>query len=195
MTDYDSWQRQLLKLCEKLSDIENSRTHAIYNTNMNNYSSYVDFKQIDKFDLIPDAVEALKAFDKKLVPPDPIDLQDLTSHPLDDRLHKADKKKNRPFTSVGRDKKALPQGDDWALKFKLINADVRLVKSILIAHDFVQTEGHDWNILWTNTVGKPYLYTGLNEYQKVNHFPSSYEITRKNNLASNVLIMQNKFGK
>ena len=82
---------------------------------------------------------------------------------------------------------------DW--KFKLLNADVRLVKSILLAHNFIQTEGHDWNILWTNTTGKPYLYTGLNEYQKVNHFPSSYEITRKNNLASNILAMQNKYGK
>jgi ABC-type ATPase with predicted acetyltransferase domain len=70
-----------------------------------------------------------------------------------------------------------------------------LIKSVLQTHEFEQTEGHDWNILWTNTVGKPYLYTGLNEYQKVNHFPSSYEITRKNNLATNILIMQNKFGK
>lgn len=64
-----------------------------------------------------------------------------------------------------------------------------------MSHEFEQTEGHDWNILWTNTVGKPYLYTGLNEYQKVNHFPSSYEITRKNNFATNVNFMQHKYGK
>lgn len=79
--------------------------------------------------------------------------------------------------------------------FKFVHADSRLVKSILLAHDFKQTEAHDWNILWTNTIGKPYLYSGLNEFQRVNHFPSSHEITRKNSLASNVLIMQNKFGK
>jgi len=57
--------------------------------------------------------------------------------------------------------------------FKLIHADVRLVKSILLANNFKQTEAHDWNVLWTNTSGKPYLYSGLNEYQKVNHFPAS----------------------
>lgn len=39
------------------------------------------------------------------------------------------------------------------------------------------------------------MYTGLNEYQKVNHFPSSCEITRKNNFATNVKFMQHRFGK
>lgn len=104
-------------------------------------------------------------------------------------------KKFRQYSSRGREKTALYQGDDWNLKFKMINADSRLIKSVLLAHEFEQTEGHDWNILWTNTIGKPYLYTGLNEYQKVNHFPSSYEITRKNNFANNVSVMLHKFGK
>lgn len=194
--DYDEWQIRLLTLCEKLAQIESSRTHAIYSNNTNKYANFIKFRQIDKFDLVPDAVEALTAFDKKSKGLDATDLNNLTSNPIDDKTQKAKSKKMRPFTSVGRGaKKQHLDGDDWALKFKLVHADSRLVTSILQAHDFDQTEGHDWNILWTNTIGKPYLYTGLNEFQKVNHFPSSYEITRKNNLASNVLIMQNKFGK
>lgn len=50
-------------------------------------------------------------------------------------------------------------------------------------------------MLWANTSGKPYLYDGLNEYQKINHFPSSYEITRKDRLCLNILRMQEKYGK
>lgn len=60
---------------------------------------------------------------------------------------------------------------------------------------FTYTESHDWNILWIAAAGKPYLYDGLNEFQKINHYPSSYEITRKDKLCLNVLKMQEKFGK
>jgi len=63
----------------------------------------------------------------------------------------------------------------------------------MVLHGFSTTEGHNWNMLWTNTAGKPYLYTGLNPYQKINHFPCSYEITRKNCLGPNVQKLQEKF--
>jgi len=69
------------------------------------------------------------------------------------------------------------------------------VRSTLETHGFVYTESHDWNLLWLASSGKPYLYDGLNEYQKINHYPSSYEITRKDKLCLNVLKMQEKFGK
>jgi tubulin polyglutamylase TTLL5 len=39
------------------------------------------------------------------------------------------------------------------------------------------------------------LYEGLNEYQKINHFPQSYELTRKDRIALNVRRMQQKFSK
>lgn len=94
-----------------------------------------------------------------------------------------DSQRSRPFSGVGKKqeppKERINTHYHQKMLFKLLNADVRLVKSILLTHGFEQTESHDWNVLWTNTIGKPYLYTGLNEFQKVNHFPSSYEITRK----------------
>ena len=163
--------------------------------------SYCSFKQIDKFDLIPNAVEALTGFEAQVQNPPPIDLDELKYSSasnlyqtneernlrVKENLSKVIKRKElgskpkklRQFSSRGKEKKSIYQGEEWALKFKMINADSRLIKSVLLAHNFEQTEGHDWNILWTNTIGKPYLYTGLNEHQKVNHFPSSYEITRK----------------
>lgn len=62
--DIDIWQHHLLKLLDKLAEIESSRTHAIYNANSGNYYKFYEFKQIDKYDLVPDANEALNAFDK-----------------------------------------------------------------------------------------------------------------------------------
>lgn len=72
--------------------------------------------------------------------------------------------------------------DYTELTYKLIKCEAKLVKSTLEAHGFTYTESHDWNVLWLPQTGKPYLYDGLNEYQKINHFPSSFEIARKDKL-------------
>ena len=45
-----------------------------------------------------------------------------------------------------------------------------------------------------NTSLNSYVYEGLNEHQKINHFPCSYEITRKDNLWNNIVDMQEKYG-
>jgi len=63
------------------------------------------------------------------------------------------------------------------------------------ANGFSHTESHEWNVLWSSGTCKSYLYEGLNEYQKINHFPQSFELTRKDKLAINVNRMQNRFGK
>ena len=81
------------------------------------------------------------------------------------------------------------------LSYKLLKCESKLLRSTLESVGFTYTESHDWNVLWIAGAGKPYLYDGLNEYQKINHFPSSYEITRKDKLCLNVLKMQEKFGK
>lgn len=82
------------------------------------------------------------------------------------------------------------------LLFKLIKTDGRLIRGILENNGFLQTESnHDWNILWTCQSLKLNHYEGLCENQKINHFPQSYELTRKDRLCYNVVQMQDKFGK
>jgi len=49
--------------------------------------------------------------------------------------------------------------------------------------------------LWLCQSCKPYMYEGLTEFQKINHFPSSFEITRKDRLCYNIVKMQERFGK
>jgi len=57
----------------------------------------------------------------------------------------------------------------------------------------VPTDGHFWNLYWTNSYTKTYMYEGLNEYQKINHFPYISELTRKDRLSDNIENMQIKF--
>ena len=42
----------------------------------------------------------------------------------------------------------LDQGD---LLYKVLKAEGRLIRSVLEAHGFNHTDGHDWNLLWTCT--------------------------------------------
>lgn len=79
--------------------------------------------------------------------------------------------------------------------YKVFKGDTKLVRSLLQANGFQHTEGHDWNVLWASGNCKLYLYEGLNEFQKINHFPNSFELTRKDKLAINVRKMQFKYGK
>lgn len=84
--------------------------------------------------------------------------------------------------------------DQGEFLYKMVKTEGKLVRSVLEAHGFSHTDGHDWNVLWTCTSCKPYLYEGLNEFQKINHFPQSSELTRKDSLCANVVKMQEKFG-
>lgn len=70
-----------------------------------------------------------------------------------------------------------------------------VLKIKVIILDFVHSDSHDWNILWTSQSCKTYLYEGLNEFQKINHFPMSYELTRKDRMSINILKMQDRFSK
>lgn len=80
------------------------------------------------------------------------------------------------------------------LVYKLHKAEGRLVRSVLELAGFVATDSHDWNVLWTGTAPQSYHYDGLLDYQRINHFPGSTELTRKDCLAANIGRMQDRFG-
>jgi tubulin polyglutamylase TTLL5 len=90
--------------------------------------------------------------------------------------------------------KVVHMDNPTALLFKLLKCDIKLIRSIFTLNGFSATDSHDWNCLWINSSGKSYLYENLNEYQKVNHFPHSYELTRKDKLSYNIAKMQSRFG-
>ncbi|XP_078516058.1 tubulin polyglutamylase TTLL5 isoform X6 [Lissotriton helveticus] len=87
-------------------------------------------------------------------------------------------------------------GERYHLGYKIVRTESRLVRSILDAHGFqeVAQNSNDFNLMWTGSHLKPYLMRSLLEFQKVNHFPRSYELTRKDRLYKNVHRMQQTYG-
>ncbi|NXM66522.1 TTLL5 polyglutamylase, partial [Serilophus lunatus] len=83
-------------------------------------------------------------------------------------------------------------GERYHMSYKIVRTDSRLVRSILTAHGFheVHPNSTDYNLMWTGSHLKPYLLRSLTDIQKVNHFPRSYELTRKDRLYKNVTRMQ-----
>ncbi|KAJ9464876.1 Tubulin polyglutamylase ttll-4 [Diplonema papillatum] len=55
------------------------------------------------------------------------------------------------------------------------------------------TEKNDWNILWAKRVD-PSEWAAMSYYQKVNHFPGTWGVGRKDQLHKNTLRFRKKFG-
>lgn len=51
-----------------------------------------------------------------------------------------------------------------SLTFKLLKSEGKMVKQILEANGFIQTENHDWNILWGSGGIKNNVYEDLKSY-------------------------------
>lgn len=80
------------------------------------------------------------------------------------------------------------------LLYRTYKTESRLIRSIVENSGFSPTDSHEWNLMWLGGCPKPYLYDGLLEYQRINHFPNSFEITRKDRLCANITDMQEKYG-
>ena len=50
-----------------------------------------------------------------------------------------------------------------------------------------------WDVLWTDTAVPPEKLSKMQKYQKINHFPGMYSISRKNYLAMNLSKLKRKF--
>ncbi|OMJ83252.1 hypothetical protein SteCoe_15839 [Stentor coeruleus] len=86
-------------------------------------------------------------------------------------------------------------GSTHQLLYKIFKADAKLIRSVLESSGFFYTESHSWNLLWSGSSPQEFLYEDLNPYQKINHFPSSNELTRKDKLCINMTNMQEKYSK
>uniref|UniRef100_A0A7N6ADC8 Tubulin--tyrosine ligase-like protein 5 n=1 Tax=Anabas testudineus TaxID=64144 RepID=A0A7N6ADC8_ANATE len=84
----------------------------------------------------------------------------------------------------------------YSLAFKIVRTESRLVRRILTNHGFheVHPNSNDFNLMWTGSHLKPYILRSLQDFQKVNHFPRSYELTRKDRLYKNIQRMQQTHG-
>ncbi|CAD5121869.1 DgyrCDS10332 [Dimorphilus gyrociliatus] len=87
-------------------------------------------------------------------------------------------------------------GERYHMAFKFVRTECKLVRNVLSAHGFHEAHpnSNEFNIMWTGSHLKPYILRGLQEFQKVNHFPRSYEITRKDRLFKNIQKLQQTKG-
>ena len=84
---------------------------------------------------------------------------------------------------------------DWQLTYAAPRCDCRLIHTLLADNGFTHTPTRPtFNIFWSGSRVKPALLLGLNEYQKVNHFPGTHEITRKDRLARTLLAAREAHG-
>ncbi|XP_055853553.1 tubulin polyglutamylase ttll-4 isoform X2 [Episyrphus balteatus] len=81
------------------------------------------------------------------------------------------------------------------ITYKFMNTETKLLKKIFVRHGLTEADGEqNFNILWTGVHMKPDILRNLTPYQRVNHFPRSYELTRKDRLYKNIEKMQHLRG-
>ncbi|XP_005096708.1 tubulin polyglutamylase TTLL5 isoform X1 [Aplysia californica] len=83
-------------------------------------------------------------------------------------------------------------GERYHLAFKFASTECKIVRNIFSGHGFheVHPNSADYNLIWSNSHLKPFTLRTMSEFQKINHFPRSYELTRKDRLFKNVQRMQ-----
>uniref|UniRef100_V5G4R9 Tubulin--tyrosine ligase-like protein 5 n=1 Tax=Anoplophora glabripennis TaxID=217634 RepID=V5G4R9_ANOGL len=82
------------------------------------------------------------------------------------------------------------------ITYKVLQAETKLLSKLLDCHGVseVAPNSSDFNLLWTGSHPKPGTLKSLAPHQRVNHFPRSYELTRKDRLYKNIERMQHLKG-
>ncbi|XP_067843149.1 tubulin polyglutamylase TTLL4 isoform X3 [Heptranchias perlo] len=89
----------------------------------------------------------------------------------------------------------LPLDQRKQMKWKMSSVTPIVVKNAIARSHFKVTKrSYDWLGCWGHHMKSPQFKT-LREYQKLNHFPGSFQIGRKDRLWRNLLKMQVRFGK
>uniref|UniRef100_A0A0R3RV02 Tubulin--tyrosine ligase-like protein 5 n=1 Tax=Elaeophora elaphi TaxID=1147741 RepID=A0A0R3RV02_9BILA len=87
-------------------------------------------------------------------------------------------------------------GEKYHLRFKMIKCNQALVKTILHSYGFEQcsSKNSNCNIIWTGSHLKPHVLRTMASWQRVNHFPRSFLLTRKDKLYECLGRAQTLFG-
>jgi tubulin polyglutamylase TTLL5 len=85
---------------------------------------------------------------------------------------------------------------DKGYYFKNYNGNVTLIRYTLEDNGFRECadRSHEWSVCWACSNIKSALYQGMTRFQKVNHFPKSTEITRKDCMYRHLAHMKEKHG-
>ncbi|XP_029936370.1 tubulin monoglutamylase TTLL4 isoform X2 [Myripristis murdjan] len=99
------------------------------------------------------------------------------------------------FSTANERVELLPPEQRRLLKWKMSTVTPNVVKhTIARSHFKVTKRSHDWLGCWGHHMKSP-GFKAIREYQKLNHFPGSFQIGRKDRLWRNLSKMQARFGK
>jgi tubulin polyglutamylase TTLL5 len=86
---------------------------------------------------------------------------------------------------------------DKGYYYVMYNSDVKLIRYILEDNGFCRLpqRREDWSIMWHGGPPKPAIYQSMTRYQKINHMPKTFEITRKDQMFKNISRMALTHGK
>lgn len=101
--------------------------------------------------------------------------------------------KFRPF--IGTLAESAPQPRDLGYYYKMPNGNSKIIHYLLRDNGFIETGSKNWTVYWHVGTPRYDLFQNLSSWQRVNQFPKFSEITRKDNLNSNIQRMQAKYGK
>ncbi|XP_017779689.1 PREDICTED: tubulin polyglutamylase TTLL5 isoform X2 [Nicrophorus vespilloides] len=90
----------------------------------------------------------------------------------------------------------LKPGHKMHITYRCVQAETKLLAKLLECHGITEaaSNSNDFNLLWTGAHPKPGVLRSLAPHQRVNHFPRSYELTRKDRLYKNIERMQHAKG-
>lgn len=81
-------------------------------------------------------------------------------------------------------------GEKNQMRFKFQRGGTALIRNMLRGFGFGECSetSMDYNVLWLNSHVKPFSLRNMMEFQRVNHFPRSFELTRKASKGLRILI-------
>ena len=84
---------------------------------------------------------------------------------------------------------------DRGYYFKMYNSDIKIIRYTLEDNGFREGRPNSLDITlhWYTGTIKNQVYQGLNKYQRINHFPKSSELTRKDLVSENINRMRSMF--
>lgn len=99
------------------------------------------------------------------------------------------------FSTANEKVGLLPVEQRRMLKWKMSTVTPNVVKNTVARSHFkVTKKSHDWLGCWGHHMKSP-CFKALGEHQKLNHFPGTFQIGRKDRLWRNLSKMQVRFGK
>jgi len=99
------------------------------------------------------------------------------------------------FCQYNEKTETMPAVIQRLLKWRVTNITPLIVKKTVLNSGFKMTKK---TVMWNGTWGKHMkspLFKEIREFQKLNHFPGTFQIGRKDKLWKNFLRLQTKFGK